>query len=71
MSKRIGEVSSKYGYQPWKFDEDVQKTVERRNIIISELKTILIEKYCCTPAQVRDYFIEVLTDIGELEGKEI
>ena len=23
-SKRVGEPSSKYGYEPWKFDEDVR-----------------------------------------------
>jgi len=65
-SNRIGEPSSKYGYQPWKLDEDIKQTIDKHDSVKKELLLLLKDKYKCTPDQIKGYFLEILTEIGVL-----
>lgn len=43
-SSRIGEPSSKYGYNPEKFNEDMQRHAEESEALYSEFRNWIIEK---------------------------
>ena len=64
--KRIGNPDSKYGYQPWKLDEDIQKTIEKSKLVKDALMK-WIQEHRLVPSQVRRYFVAVLEEIGEIE----
>lgn len=38
VKRSVGEVSSKYGYQPEKFDEDIQRKALEAEALYSEFK---------------------------------
>lgn len=44
-SKRVGEPSSKYGYEPWKFDEDVRNKKEVQQKFKKDLEKVLYGDY--------------------------
>lgn len=43
-TKHVGEVSSKYGYNPEKFDEDIQRHYEESERLYNEFKDWIREK---------------------------
>lgn len=44
ISNRIGEPSSKYGYEPNKFEEDINASIERSEKLYNDFKKWLLEK---------------------------
>lgn len=53
---RIGEVSSKYGYQPEQFDEDLKKRGERSNRIWEDFQSF-VKDHDMTPDECRTMFV--------------
>lgn len=43
-TRSVGEVSSKYGYQPEKFTEDIQRKAEESEKLYNEFKEWMKEK---------------------------
>lgn len=43
-TRRVGEVSSKYGYQPDKFYEDLQRHAEESAKLYEDFRNWMIEK---------------------------
>ena len=43
-TKNVGEVSSKYGYQPEKFEEDMKRHAEEAKQLYEDFRNWMIEK---------------------------
>lgn len=57
VKKSVGEVSSKYGYQPNKFDEDMKRHAEESKQLYEEFRNWMIEKDV-DPIKFRLLFME-------------
>ena len=52
---RVGEVSSKYGYQPERFDKDLEKRKARSDALWMDFNAWMIE-HSVTPDEARGLF---------------
>ena len=52
---RVGEVSSKYGYQPEQFDKDLEARKARADVLWADFNRWMIE-HSVTPDEARGLF---------------
>ena len=55
---RVGEVSSKYGYQPKRFDKDLEVRKLRADALWTEFNRWMIER-SVTPDEARRLFVRL------------
>jgi len=55
---RVGEVSSKYGYQPERFDKDLEVCKVRADALWAEFNRWMIER-SVTPDEARRLFVRL------------
>lgn len=55
---RVGEVSSKYGYNPKQFDKDIEARKARSDALWAEFNRWMIER-SVTPDEARRLFVRV------------
>ena len=58
---RVGEVSSKYGYQPERFDKDLEARKARADALWADFNRWMIE-HSVTPDEARRMFVRLYED---------